>query len=207
MRDDAGPGERLHDALDRQSDLTRHRTRRGLRHDAADDASGTIETDDAIGFDPTPVLRSLSEHGAPAVVMGQVAGILHGSTELTGDLDLLWSGAAKDATAMREAFVALGAELTDDGGAPVDATDAFGLSKTLFRTPTAAGDCCTPRLDWKGLDVVAFLDRADGAEIDGSVVRYLTIEDLIAMRRAAGRPKDFRRVAELERLLADHRVG
>lgn len=40
---------------------------------------------DAIEFDPFPLLRALHRHGAEAVVIGQVAGILHGSQELTGD--------------------------------------------------------------------------------------------------------------------------
>jgi hypothetical protein len=168
----------------------------------ADGTVGTIDSDDAIGFDPMPVLRALADHRAPAVVMGQVAGILHGSAEPTGDLDLLWSGSEGDASAMARAFDALDARLTDDDGRPVDLGIAFGLPKVLFRTPSATGDCCTPRLDWKDLDVRAFLGRAEEAAFEGFVVRYLTIEDLIEMRRVAGRPKDLRRAAELEVLAA-----
>jgi hypothetical protein len=67
-----------------------------VRNDDADETVGTIESDDAAGFDPLPVLRALHSHGAPAVVMGQVAGILHGSVELTGDL-------ARGATVARHA--------------------------------------------------------------------------------------------------------
>jgi RimJ/RimL family protein N-acetyltransferase len=44
------------------------------------------------------------------------------------------------------------------------------------------------------------LARADSTEIDGTLVRYLAIDDLIAMRGAAPRPKDLRRIAELEQL-------
>ena len=74
------------------------------------------------------------------------------------------------------------------------------MPKVQFLTGSAAGDCCTPRLPWKGLDVVTFLDRAETTKIDGVVVRYLAIGDLIAMRRATQRPKDLRCAAELERL-------
>jgi hypothetical protein len=182
------------------AERTRGRQPTGLRHDDADETVGTIESDDAVGFDPLPVLQALDARRAPAVVMGQVAGILHGSTELTGDLDLLWSGLPGDAPGMAAAFSDLDAELSDDDGRVVDVSRAFFLAKVQFRTASAAGDCCTPRLPWNGLDVAAFIERADGTEIDGVVVRYLSLQDLIAMRRATARPKDLRRAVELERL-------
>lgn len=175
----------------------------GLSHDdAAAGSRGTIDSDDAVGFDPLPVLKALADRGARAVVIGQVAGILHGSTELTGDLDLLWSGSLGDALAMAAAFASLDARLTDDDGHSV-LQDAFHLPKVQFRTSTAAGDCCTPRLPWGAdIDVPSFLDRAAETEIDGITVRYLTIHDLIAMRHATARPKDGRRAAELEQIAA-----
>jgi len=194
-------------ALDAIQRETTGRTRTGLSHDeAAAGARGTIDSDDAVGFDPLPVLRALAEHGARAVVIGQVAGILHGSTEPTGDLDLLWSGTADDVPAMAAAFRSIGAALTDDAGASVGVDEAFGLPKVQFRTPTASGDCCTPRLPWgTGVDVAPYLDRSEQAVIDGVIVRYIAIDDLIAMRRATDRPKDHRRAAELKRIAAGSR--
>ncbi len=194
------PADRLAAAVARTARATRGRRPSGLAHPDADDIIGTIDTDDASGFDPRPVLEALSSNDAPAVVMGQVAGILHGSLELTGDLDLLWSGAERDAAAMAAAFGALDATLTDDDGVSVDAGDAFVIPKVLFRTPTAAGDCCTPRLPWGDLDVAASIEHAASTRIGGATVRYLRIEDLITMRLVGGRPKDLRRAAELERI-------
>jgi hypothetical protein len=107
---------------------------------------------------------------------------------------------------MAAAFASLDAALTDDGGASIGYEDAFGLSKVQFRTPTASGDCCTPLLPWgAALDVTPFVDRSLEADIDGVMVRYLAIRDLIAMRRATDRPKDQRRAAELERIAASGR--
>jgi hypothetical protein len=83
-----------------------------------------------------------------------------------------------------------------------ESATAFALPKVLFRTPSASGDCCTPRLPWGDLDVEAFLGRAVSTEIDGSLVRYAAMDDLIAMRRSSGRAKDLRRLEELERLRA-----
>jgi hypothetical protein len=178
-----------------------------MSHDeAAAGDRGTVDGDDAVGFDPRPVLKALADRGARVAVIGQVAGILHGSAELTGDLDLLWSGHPDDAAAMAAAFASLGTALTDDDGATVGSDDAFALAKVQFRTTTAAGDCCTPRLPWgNDLDVASFLDRSVEADIDGTTVRYLAIQDLIAMRRGTSRPKDQRRAAELERIVAASR--
>jgi hypothetical protein len=195
------PANRLRLAVTRVAELTRGRRITGLSHHDADGEVGSIASDHAIEFDPRPVLRALSEASARTVVIGQVAGILHGSTELTGDLDLLWSGAPVDAQPIKRAFASLRARLTTQEGAAVEDVDgALRLPKVLFETETAAGDCCTPALRW-GIDVEPFLHRAETAIVDGVSVHYLTGEDLVLMRRAAGRPKDLRRADELDKLL------
>ena len=193
---------RLEAAVRRLGEATAGRERRGLRHDDADDVTGTVATDDAIGFNPLPLLRALHDHGAVVAVIGQVAGIMHGSGELTGDLDLLWDGDRGQAPALAAAFAAAGASLADADGVPVPCEpDVFGLPKVLFRSAGASGDCCTPALPWGDLPVAAFLARCQVATgRDGLVVRYLDRADLIRMRRAVGRPKDLRRASELEQL-------
>ncbi len=196
------PLDRLAVAVERLAALTAGRVRTGTTHDDGDDVEGTVATDDAIGFDPRPLLRALDRAGAEVVVMGQVAGILHGSTELTGDLDLLWDGRSEQRAALAAGFDAVGAALVDDDDRPVACDEAaFALPKVQFATSRAAGDCCTPALPWGALDVRAFVARARVAiGPDGLRVRYLALPDLVVMRRAVGRPKDLRRAAELETL-------
>jgi hypothetical protein len=198
---------RLAEAVARLAELTRGRVRAGISHEDADGDHGTVATDDAIGFDPLPLLAALDAAGAQVVVIGQVAGIMHGSAELTGDLDLLWDGDVAQAPALAAAFASLSAELADDDGVPVRCEPpAFGLPKVLFRTGTASGDCCTTALNWGELPVTDFLGRCLTATApDGFVIRYLARDDLIGMRRAVGRPKDLRRAAELEDLGARQR--
>jgi hypothetical protein len=206
-RDDE-PIRWLRDAARRLAERTAGRPPSGRSHDDADDVVGTVDTDDAVGFDPLPLLRALDEHGASVVVIGQVAGIMHGSTELTGDLDLLWDGTPAQAAALAAAFGAAGATLTDDAGAPLRCEPAaFGLPKVLFSSPHASGDCCTPALPWGDLPVGDFLARARVARTaDGRQIRYLDRTDLIQMRHAVGRPKDLRRATELDHL-ADPAAG
>ena len=187
--------------MDRLGEVTAGRERHGLGHDDADDVTGTAATDDAIGFNPLPLLRTLHEHGAVVAVIGQVAGIMHGSRELTGDLDVLWDGSPGQALGLAAAFVAAGASLADDEGRPLPCEPAaLTLPKVVFRSPLASGDCCTPALPWGDLPVTAFLARCRVSAADGLVVRYLDLPDLIRMRRAIGRPKDLRRASELELL-------
>lgn len=189
----------LRDAVVRLGLETRGRARTHRSHDDADDTVGTVSTDDAVGFDPFPLLRALDRHGAEVVVMGQVAGILHGSRELTGDLDLLWTGDAGQAAALAAGFASVAADLTDDDGRPVACDPAtFALPKVQFRTADASGDCCTPALPWGDLPIADFLARRRTARADGFDVHYLDRADLIRMRRAVGRPKDLRRAAELD---------
>ncbi len=195
------PLERLEAAVRRIGDYVGDRARRGVAHDDADDKNGTIECDDAVGFDPMKLLAALDRHGARAVVIGQVAGILHGSQELTGDLDLLWSGAPDEAPRFLAAFGDVAAQLFDDDRRPLPlAIDAFALPKVLFRSAGASGDCCTPALPWGELDIVGVLERAEVAGDRGVTVHYASLADLIAMRRASGRPKDLRRATELAHL-------
>jgi hypothetical protein len=194
------PLDRLRAAARRTRELARNRTATGLGHQDADDDVGTIGTDDALSFDPIPLLEALHHHGVRAVVIGQVAGIMHGSAELTGDLDLLWDGVPAHAPALAAAFTSVGARLTDEAGNPLAPhPDSLLRPKVQFTSPEAGGDCCTPALPWGGLRVGEFLDRAvTAADPGGLEVHYVCRQDLIRMRRALGRPKDLRRADELD---------
>jgi hypothetical protein len=190
----------LRSAVSRLAEQTGARVLNGLSHRDADDTVGIFGTDDAVGFDPLPLLRALHEYGAKVVVMGQVAGIMHGSRE-PGDLDLLWDGETRQADALAAAFASVSADLTDGDGEPVPCEPAaFALPKVLFHSTGASGDCCTPGLPWGDLPIATFLARCRVAMSDRFEIRYLDRADLIWMRRAAGRIKDLRRADELERL-------
>ncbi|GAA3502736.1 hypothetical protein GCM10019016_098450 [Streptomyces prasinosporus] len=157
----------------------------------ADDVAGTFATDGALGFDPMPFLRALYEAGSQAVVMGQVAGIMHGSTELTGDLDLLWDGTPEQAHALRGALAATGCTNPPD----------LGRSQVAYQVAGVSGDLCTPALPWGGMDTASCLARAVSVrDPAGFTIRCTALDDLIHMRRALGRPKDHRRADELARV-------
>jgi len=182
---------RLRQAIARTEDVTRERTPVGRHPEEADDVLGTFATDGALGFDPFPFLRALHAAGSRAVVIGQVAGIMHGSTELTGDLDLLWDGTSDEADALRDALARCGCtELPD-----------LTREQVGYRVTGAGGDLCTPALPWGDMDVTTCLTRAETTrDPEGFAIRYAALDDLIRMRRALGRPKDHRRADELVQL-------
>ncbi len=182
---------RLHHAVRRTREVTRERAATGCGPEEANDVAGTFATDGALGFDPLPLLRALHDAGSRAVVIGQVAGIMHGSTELTGDLDLLWDGSPEQARALNDALAATGCTALPELDRPQVAYQVTGVS----------GDLCTPALPWGDMDVMPCLTRAvsthDPAGFD---IWYADLDDLILMRRSLGRPKDLRRANELEAL-------
>ncbi|MEU3659773.1 hypothetical protein AB0E77_08400 [Streptomyces sp. NPDC032940] len=182
---------RLRQAIARTEEATRERAPLGRHPDDADDVLGTFATDGALGFDPFPFLRVLHEAGSRAVVIGQVAGILHGSAELTGDLDLLWDGTPHEADALRDALARCGCKDLPD----------LRREQVGYRVTGAEGDLCTPALAWGDMDVTPCLTGAETTyDPAGFAIRYAALDDLVRMRRALGRPKDLRRAEELERL-------
>ena len=92
--------------------------------------------------------------------------------------------------------------MSDDGTAIDDMDRALALPKVTFESSFASGDLCTPRLPWGDVDVRSFMGRAAVCRVGEVRVRYIGLDDLIAMRRSVGREKDIRRARELEQLRA-----
>lgn len=185
---------------------TKGRAPLGVRHDDADGEIGTFGSDDAIGFDPFPMLGVLQTTGADYAVFGQVAGILHGSSDPTGDLDILWDGSADAIDGIAHTLEAGGVVLRGEDFNRVDPSDyrsALAGAKVYFEGLSSAGDLCTPRLRWGSLDVASFLRRKVWAKAGPLAVPYLSLEDLLTMRRAVTGTKHARRIRELEDLASE----
>jgi hypothetical protein len=142
-------------------------------------------------FDPLGALRTLTEHGVRFVLIGGFAGALRGSPMITGDIDICYARDEANLQALADALEELGATLR---GAPADVPfrlDAATLKAgDHFTFSTTAGpvDCLgTPA----GTEGFVDLDAsATEEDLDGLTVRVASIDDLIRMKLAAGRPQD-----------------
>jgi len=143
-------------------------------------------------FDPVHILRRLQAPGVRFVLIGGLAAKAHGSPTLTVDIDVCY---ARDRDNLERLAAALGEFGSTLRGAPPD------LPFHPDRRTLERGDTFTLRTDFGDLDILATpsgtsgfdeLDaNAETAELDdGLLVRVASLDDLIRMKRTAGRPKD-----------------
>lgn len=133
------------------------------------------------------------------VVIGGLAAVVHGSATITRDLDVVYGTDRENLDRLGAVLVSLGARLsgvTDDVPFVPD-------GRTLRRTRVLTLDTPDGRLDLLAQPDGAppyerLRDRALRADLDGVEVRIAALDDLIAMKKAAGRPKDLVAVEELE---------
>jgi predicted nucleotidyltransferase len=153
-------------------------------------------------FDPREILIALAEHGVDFVVVGGVAVQAHGHGRSTRDLDVIPRPDLLNLSRLGEALAALSAELLRADG-PADVTDPHLIKRApLVPLTTSRG-----RLDLLNLELTAgaprsyddLRARAVEAQIDGHVVPIAGLDDLIRMKRAAGRDVDSADIGALTR--------
>jgi hypothetical protein len=155
-------------------------------------------------LDPERLLETLAHHGVRYVLIGGFAGIAWGSPLVTFDLDICYARDKDNLERLAAALKELGATLR---GAPKDLPfrlDARTLAAgDSFTFDTAAGpfDCLGTPTGTKGYaDLVA---NATTLDVGGRAVTVVSLDDLIRMKRAAGRPKDLAAAEALGALRAE----
>jgi hypothetical protein len=142
-------------------------------------------------FDPLGALQTLNRHGVRFIVIGGYAAAIRGSPVITGDVDICYARDDENLERLAEALTELGSTLR---GAPPDLP--FQLdAKTLKRGDAFTFNTTAGPLDSVGTPAgtAGFEDldaEATDEDLDGLTVRVASIEDLMRMKRAAGRPKD-----------------
>lgn len=150
------------------------------------------------------LLRALAEASVEYVIIGGIAATAHGSAHVTEDLDIVYNRTPENMVRLAKALEPFQPYLR---GAPPGlpfAFDAATIRKGLnFTLTTTIGDIDTlgeatgsgvyERLLAHSIEIAAF----------GTTCRIVDLETLIELKRAAGRPKDLERIAELEALLEE----
>ncbi len=152
-------------------------------------------------LDAPRAIATLAGHGVRFVVIGGMAARLHGSPSITEDLDICYARDPENFGRLAAALLELKARLR---GAPEDVS--FKLdAKTLeagdhFTFVTTAGwlDCLGIPAGSTGFEQLR--RRAVTREIQGHPILVTALEDLLRMKRAAGRAKDRIELEVLEAL-------
>lgn len=152
------------------------------------------------GPDPRRIFETFARHGVDYVVIGGLAVIAHGHTRNTRDVDFV---AAADRVNLRRLAAAL-----RDLGARLSGTDAHLLEIDVYDPDTlGSGANFTLETDAGGLDFFGDVpgaapyeqmrERALVVDLGGLVIRVAGLDDLIRMKRAAGRAQDLDDIAAL----------
>lgn len=145
------------------------------------------------------LLGRLTEGGVDFVVIGGVAVILQASPRFTKDLDICYATGQENLDRLGAVLIGLGAKLrAADEDLPF-VPDGRTLRQTQILALTTADGGIDLLVDPDGSPGYGALRRrASVFDIDGIAVRVASIEDLIAMKRAAGRPQDVVDIESLE---------
>jgi len=146
-------------------------------------------------LDVERVLSALARNEVRFVVVGGIAAILHGWPGATADLDLLGAFDSDNFSRLAAALRELGATGPGWDGEP----DTIG-SVTAWSLETQAGpvDLLFVLEPWGTYDEL----RPAAVEVAGFgvTIPIVSLDDLIRLKRALGRPKDLRVAVELEEL-------
>ena len=146
-------------------------------------------------FQPTSALETLLEHRVRFVVIGGMAARLHGSPSITNDLDICHARDPANLQRLSDSLRQLHSRLR---GAPSDVpflldaeTLAAGINFT-FETDAGPLDCLGIPDGTKGFGELNA--NAVQMHFDLMTLRVACVDDLIRMKRAAGRPQDLKEI-------------
>lgn len=151
------------------------------------------------------LLQTLVDGEVEFIVVGGVAATLYGSQRLTTDVDVVYRRTPQNIDRLAAALAPLQPYLR---GAPPNLPFRFdpptiraGLNFTL--TTTAGPIDFLGEMTGVGGYEAAF-PRSSEVDLFGLRCRCIDLDALIAAKRAAGRPKDFEVIAELESMRDAH---
>ncbi|HEX3511523.1 MAG TPA: hypothetical protein VHT27_10555 [Solirubrobacteraceae bacterium] len=150
-------------------------------------------------FRPTALLTRLARAEIDFVVIGGVAVVVQASPRFTRDLDVCYATDTPNLERLGDLLLSLEASLRGvDEDVPF-VPDARTLRRAQMLTLTTREGNFDLLVDPPGSPgYPALRRRADVIDLDGAAIRIASVEDLIEMKRAAGRRQDEVDVESLE---------
>jgi predicted nucleotidyltransferase len=153
-------------------------------------------------FDIPAIFDTLNQHGVRYLVIGGIAVQAYGHNRTTMDLDVIVAARSGDWQPLARALEALEADVRGPNvGKDIDVTDPRMLTiGVAYQLTTKFGD----------LDVFTgavpgaapfdeLLERATHVTLGNTEFAIASLDDLIAMKRASGRPRDLADIDALTR--------
>jgi predicted nucleotidyltransferase len=139
------------------------------------------------------LLEEFAREGVEHVVIGGYAFAFHAEPRATKDLDILLEGSEENRERAARALARYGAPSN-----VVEATRKLAETEVVYlgRPPLRIDLLRT--ID--GVSPAEVLRNAVSAEWEGTPIRVIALQDLIANKRAVARPQDLADVAKLERV-------
>ena len=142
-------------------------------------------------LDVSSLLGRLASAGVDFVVIGGIAVIAHGYERNTKDLDICYSPERANLEVLGEVLIAIGARLRGIEEDIPFVPDARTLLRTQILTLDTQLGGLDLLVDPTGSPGYKLLkQRAERIDFDGHEILIASIEDLLAMKRAANRPQD-----------------
>jgi predicted nucleotidyltransferase len=150
---------------------------------------------------PLALLARLADAAVDFVVIGGIAVVTHGHIRTTRDLDITYATDQANVDALGRVLVDLDARLRGVTEVVPFVPDGRTLRAaeilTLETTEGALDLLATP----PGAPAYSELkQRAEVIDVDGRSVAIASLDDLLAMKRKAGRPRDLEDIEALEEL-------
>jgi predicted nucleotidyltransferase len=151
--------------------------------------------------DQLNLLRRLTDAGIDFVIVGGYAGVVHGCTYVTQDIDICCLFAPTNLLALQKALADLHpVHRMTPGRRPLNLTAADAAQFTNLYLDTDLGrlDCLSTIA---GLGDYAHVKRAsEPIEVEGMHLQVLTLDALIQTKKAMNRPRDQEALRQLEAL-------
>jgi hypothetical protein len=149
----------------------------------------------------TKVCKALQEAKIPYAVVGGIAVALHGAPRGTIDIDLVIKWSLENLKKTEKVLISLGLV----SRIPVDANSVYHFRDEYIKNrKMIAWNFYDPLKPSNEVDIIITYDLTGAhtktIKIASGDIKVLSIKDLIAMKKASGRPQDLEDVKSLEQL-------